>query len=145
MSPEDSIRTVGYLVAMTTGWNDETVEIYHAELQSLRDPDVALAAVRSICSTELETFRPSIGKILAEYERIQRRRAEDEAARRPKLAARQLVPPAEGYRIAWNAYLGECEAQGRKPNRQLFESWARLATQGSPDSVQNEPTIDTNA
>ena len=142
MSPDDSIRTVGYLVAMTTGWTDETVELYHAELQELRDPEVALAAVRSICSTELETFRPSVGRIVAEYDRIQKRRAEDAAARRPQLAARQLCKPAEGFRIAWNAYVDECSTQGREPNRELFESWMRKATQGSPDSAENHSRID---
>lgn len=128
MTLEEAMRAAGYLVAMTTGWTDETVELYTAELMQLQDPEIAYAAVRAITTTDSETFRPSMGRIRSEYDAIARRRAADALARRPALpASKQLVPPAEGYRIAWAAYEAECIEQGRQPNREVFASWARLA------------------
>jgi hypothetical protein len=122
------MKTVGYLVAMTTGWADETVELYCYELTELQEPEIAYAAVRAICATENDTFRPSIGRIRSEYDAIARRRSDELQARRPALpTSKQLVSPAEGYRIAWTAYVAECNEQGREPNKEVFSSWARLA------------------
>lgn len=129
MTLEEAMTATGYLVAMTTGWTDEAVELYAKELMQLHDPEVAYAAVRSIITTDSETFRPSVGRIRAEYDVIARRRAQDEAARRPALpSSKQLIPPSEGYRIAWDAYKAECIDQGRKPNVELFATWMARAT-----------------
>lgn len=128
MTAEEAMSSVGYLVAMTTGWTDETVELYCYELAQLQDPEVAYAAVRSITTTDSETFRPSIGRIRSEYDAIALRRAADEVARRPALpTSKQLLTPAEGYRVAWAAYVDEVTKQGREPNREVFASWAKLA------------------
>ena len=48
MDRDRAIALVGYLVASTTGWNDDSVLVYAAEVEKLSRPDVAATAIQTL-------------------------------------------------------------------------------------------------
>jgi hypothetical protein len=118
MDRERAITLVGYLVAGTTGWNDDTVMIYTAEIEKLSQPNVAMIAVREVVRTWSEARRPPIAVILDEYRRQLAR-----AQPAPQLTAAPPAPFRRGVEIAREAYKAERERLGKPVNLQRFDGW----------------------
>ena len=125
MTSDEAAMMVGVLVAGTTGWNDDTVMVYIDEMKQHRDTDAMANAVRHIVRTWSEARRPPISVILDAY--------------RSELAKRQLartaigstgrrISPAEGARLARDAYQRECERLGRKPDVTKFDKFIERFT-----------------
>ncbi len=119
MERDKAIALVGYLVAATTGWNDDSVLVYTAEIEKLSRPDVAKVAVQHLATTWSEARRPPIAEVLDVYRR--------ELARVQE-SPREIGPgkPAEfvrGVEIARRAYEGERRRLGKPINSKMFDRW----------------------
>jgi hypothetical protein len=118
MDRERAITIVGYLVAGTTGWNDDTVMVYTAEIEKLTQPEVALSAVKQIVRSWSEARRPPISVVLDEYRRQLAR-----AQPAPQLKAAPPAPLRRGIETAREAYRAEREKMGKPANTARFDAW----------------------
>ena len=118
MDRERAIACVGYLVAGTTGWNDDTVMVYTAEIEKLTQPEVALSAVKQVVRSWSEARRPPISVILNEY---RRQLASVQPA--PELRAAPPAPLRRGIETAREAYRAERERMGKPVNMARFDKW----------------------
>lgn len=125
MNREHATIIVGHLVAATTGWNDEAVVAYVAEVERLDHVDAAGEAVQQLIRTWTETRRPPIAVLLNHYRQVLARRESQHALER---GHGRVVSMREGIEIARAAYERECRAHGRKPDSGKFDRW--LATAG---------------
>jgi hypothetical protein len=123
MQSSESLKIVGYLAGLSSGWNDDSVALYAAEIESLDDYDAALAAAQTVMRSWKDTRRPPIGVILDAYNAEKQRRDRD--VTRFAIGRGVVMPVAEGLAVAWRAYVAECQMQGREPNRPMFAGWAR--------------------
>lgn len=114
---------MGYLAGLSQGWTDDSIAMYALEIEALADYDSALAAAQSVMRSWKETRRPPIALIVEAY-RLERNRREADA-RQPSLGRGSIITISQGLRVAWTAYVAECESQGRKPNRPMFSGWAK--------------------
>lgn len=125
MKREHATIIVGHLVAATTGWTDEAVVAYVAEIERLEHVEIAGEAAQETIRTWTETRRPPIAVVLNNYrQRLARR--ELPALNR---ANSRHVPLVEGIEIARAAYERECRLHGRKPDSGKFDRWLRAVTQ----------------
>lgn len=117
MRDDEAVNILGLLVGTTTGWNDEAVVAYAAEMRTHHDPAAMLVAVQHIARTWTEARRPPLATILDAYR--------TELARRQPAPTREIggrrVPPEEGILIARTAYEDECRRLGKRPNDYLFD------------------------
>ncbi len=129
IAEEDVAQALGVLVGGTTGWNDEAVAIYLAQLVQLDDRTALMRACTHILQTHTDLARPSLSKILDRYRyeyTLLRQHQPKPLQLDQEVGSRHLKPmsPAEGgYKIAWEAYEQECGRQGKEPNRTLFTGW----------------------
>lgn len=121
MNTEDATKAVGYLVGGTTGWNDEAVVIYVAELKQLSDPQALNAAIMHLVQTWREARRPPVATVLDAYRAELSKR---QPAPKQLNAGGQTVSVAEGIEIARKAYEQECQRLGREPNLNKFSRMA---------------------
>lgn len=117
MRDDEAVQILGLLVGVTTGWNDEAVVAYAAEIRQQSDPAAMLVAVQHIARTWTEARRPPLGTILEQYR--------TELSRRQPAPVREIggrrVSPAEGIEIARRAYEDECRLLGKAPRFDLFD------------------------
>lgn len=111
---------VGLLVGSTTGWTDESSDVYVAEFAQLESPTALFAAVRKIAQTWTEARRPPLGVVLSAY-RSEREREQQDSVSLP--SGQAVVDFDRGMSIAWEAAKTEAAKHGREPNRLLFEKW----------------------
>lgn len=119
MTRDRAIALVGYLVASTTGWNDDSVLVYAREVEKLADEEAAAAAIQRLATTWTEARRPPVAEILNVYRR--------ELARRQD-GTRQIgpTPPTQlerGIEIARRAYEQERRRLGKPVNSARFDRW----------------------
>lgn len=125
---DQAAHALGILVGGTTGWNDEAVTIYLTQLVQLDDAYALLQACTHILQTHTDLARPSLGKILDRYRYEYTTSRQHQPKPLPSAAGiktLKVIAPSDGLPKAWDAYKAECEKQGRSPNVQLFNSWAR--------------------
>jgi hypothetical protein len=67
MTDQEAWGIVAILVAETTGWNDDSTNVYHAEIRQWPDMDAAATAVRSVCHTWTQQSRPPFAVIEQAY------------------------------------------------------------------------------
>lgn len=121
------------IIAGTSGWqsaSDETVELYVAAVRKWVDWEAAQAAATRVVETWAEARRPPIATLLDVYR--------DEMRKRAMSNVRQLPGPrtvefAEGRRIAGEAYLRQCQQDGREPNWEFFETFTAGVKERSTD------------
>lgn len=124
MRSTESLRIVGYLAGLTSGWTDDSIALYAAEIEQLDDYDIGLAAAQQLMRSWKETWRPPLATFLEAYRAEHRRVANSTGV--PQLGRRQdIMPVEEGLKVAWDAYNAECVRQGREPNKPMFTGWAR--------------------
>lgn len=115
---------MGYLAGLTSGWSDDSIALYAAEIEQLDDYEVGLGAAQQLMRSWKESWRPPLATFLEAY-RAEHRRVLNSVGQ-PQLGGRQNVMPVlEGLKVAWDAYNAECVRQGREPNKPIFNSWAR--------------------
>lgn len=119
MDREQAIALVGYLVASTTGWNDDSVLVYTAELEKLSDYNAAEIAVQRIATTWSEARRPPISEVLDIY---RRELARTQSLRR-QVTARRATTFERGVEIARAAYESERNRLGKPVHLDKFDSW----------------------
>ena len=95
------------------------VAVWHDALETFDFPTMMLAA-RQLNATYGKDRVPTINDLAESYAAI-RRRQEIEPHRIE--SGERIVPPVEGFRIAWEAYQKECYRLGKRPNRAKFEKW----------------------
>lgn len=120
MERDRAIALVGYLVASTTGWNDDSVLVYAAEVEKLNRPDVAADAIQRIAQTWSEARRPPIAVILDAYRVELAKRGGEPARELPRERPCSLV---DGIRIAREAYESERRRLGLPINMANFDRW----------------------
>jgi len=130
MDHNHATKIVGYLVAGTTGWNDEAVLVYVDEFSKTSDAAALEAAVRKVVQTWTEARRPPVAVILDAYRT-------ELSARRPTRAAlpsrERVISPSEGIPLARAAYEQECRRLGRTPDFDRFDKIiGRIATRSMP-------------
>lgn len=118
MTSDQAAMLVGFLVAGTTGWNDDSVVVYIDEIQKHNDYEAMGAAVRNVVRTWTEARRPPISTVLDAYRSELSRRQVPRAA---ITGGGRLVPVADGIEIARKAYEQECQRLGRKPDLAKFD------------------------
>lgn len=114
MIEHDAIKIVGDLVVSTTGWSDPAVDgLIDRMTREWPDPALAVLAVEDVIHSWTKQSRPTWA-VLDQAYRSQVRRREMET---PRIESRptRLCGPADGFPIAYRAYCGEVEAQGREP------------------------------
>jgi len=119
MDRDRAIALVGYLVASTTGWNDDSVLVYTAEIEKLSRPDVAATAIQRLATTWSEARRPPIAEVLDAYRR---------ELSRSQPAQREIGPSkptefARGLQIAREAYEAERRRLGLPIRTDRFDRW----------------------
>jgi len=119
---------LGNLAAVTTGWNDQAIEQYARDLVGLDDGEVLLEACRTIGRTWNESRRPPLADIRTMYRRLAERKQQQEALNRRALQGGYL-PPAQGVKVARDAYVAECRKQNREPNLTYFDQIMAKVTQ----------------
>lgn len=123
MQQTEALKIVGYLAGLSTGWTDDSIAIYAAEIECLDDFDAALAAAQTVMRNWKDTRKPPIAMVLDAYRAERTRREQD--TRRFALGRAQTVSVEEGLVFAWRGYVEECRSQGREPNRAMFAGWAK--------------------
>src|SRR5688500_16698055 len=108
MRREDAIELIGWLSGVTTGWNDDSVELYVLEVEKWTDLTSATEAIERVGRTWEEMRRPPLPYLIEQY-RSAVYRAE---SARPRLAGPPPVPLPDGLRIAQEAYNKERAARG---------------------------------
>jgi len=122
MQPTEALRIVGYLAGLSNGWTDDSIAIYAKEIETLQSYEVALAAAQVVMRSWKETWKPPIATIIQAYNQEKQRKP---VVPRFEVTQGSVVPPAQGIEIARAAYIEECARQGRQPNHQIFDTWAR--------------------
>ena len=122
---DQAAQALGLLVGGTQGWNDEAVAVYLSQLVQVDDADALHRACLHILKTHADPGRPSMARILDRYRYEYGQRPA--AATSRQIGARHLaiMPVEEGLRVAWDAYVDECQKQGKQPNKPMFAGWAR--------------------
>lgn len=119
MDREQSIALVGYLVASTTGWNDDSVLVYAAEVEKLADYDVAATAIRRLATTWSEARRPPIAEVLDCY----RKELSRAHSGRTQIGPGRAITFERGVEIARAAYESERKRLGLPVHLDKFDSW----------------------
>jgi len=119
MDRERAIALVGYLVAATTGWNDDSVLVYTAEIEKLSNYVAAGRAVRTIASTWTEARRPPIAEVLNAYRR---------ELSRSHSAPKEINPGrplelSQGIAVARRGYEQERRLLGKPVRMEKFDAW----------------------
>jgi len=119
MDRDRAIALVGYLVASTTGWNDDSVLVYAAEVEKLSRPDVAATAIQTLARNWTEARRPPIAEVLDAYRR---------ELSRSQPAPREIGPGktvefVRGVEIARQAYEAERRRLGLPIKSDRFDRW----------------------
>lgn len=112
MTHQDAERILGLLVAATPGWNsanDETFQIYANQLETLRDPDIAVKAVEHIIQTHPGPARPTVAAVFEAYRWEAHRRVMNVPQIGP--ATTKIVSVREGRQIAARAYAKHCASR----------------------------------
>lgn len=125
MDRERAIALVGYLVAATTGWNDDSVLVYTAEVEKMRRADIAASAIQKLARGWSEARRPPISAVLDAY-----RRELSHSQPSPEITQGRILPLEEGIEVARNAYEAERRRLGLKPKFDRFDRWAATLTGG---------------
>jgi hypothetical protein len=123
MQQTDALRIVGYLAGLSSGWSDDSIALYAAEIECLDDYDAGLHAAQTVMRSWKDTRRPPVALILDAYQAEKQRR--DREVNRFAIGRGVVMPVDEGLAVAWRAYVAECQMQGREPNRPMFAGWAR--------------------
>jgi hypothetical protein len=123
MQSSESLKIVGYLAGLSSGWSDDSVALYAAEIEMLDDYDAGLHAAQTVMRSWKDTRRPPVALVLDAYNTEKQRR--DREVNRFAIGRGVVMPLAEGLAVAWRAYAAECAQQGREPNRQMFAGWAK--------------------
>lgn len=116
MTEAETLHALGRLVGLTTGWNDEAIEAYAAELGRLDDARALLSACDLIGRSWTEARRPPLAHVIATY------RAQAQSAPRQALSRGRHIEPAEGVEIARRHFALESERLGRTPNMARFDA-----------------------
>jgi hypothetical protein len=116
MDRDRAIALVGYLVAATTGWNDDSVLVYAAEVEKLRRDDIAATAIQKLARSWSEARRPPIAAVLDAY-----RKELSHAQPSPELEPGRICPLERGIQIARAAYEGERRMMGKPANLERFD------------------------
>ena len=121
---DQAAQALGLLVGGTQGWNDEAVAVYLSQLVQVDDADALHRACLHILKTHTDPGRPSVARILDRYKY--------EYTQKPPAPSRQIgsrhlatMPVEEGLKVAWAAYIDECQKQDKQPNKAMFNGWAR--------------------
>ena len=120
MKREQATAGVAYLVAATTGWTDEAVELTINECMTLHDPEAFIIGCRNLARTWQDARRPFLYHIRVAYEAELRQQQMDMAL---PMGNDQIPEFKDGVAIAWEAYQDECKRVGKEPNRSYFEQW----------------------
>jgi hypothetical protein len=123
MQQTDALRIVGYLAGLSSGWSDDSIALYAAEVEMLDDYDTALHAAQTVMRSWKDTRRPPVALVLESYNAEKQRR--DREVNRSAIGRGSVMPVDQGLAVAWRAYAEECNKQGRQPNRPMFAGWAR--------------------
>lgn len=107
---------LGNLVAVTTGWNDASVEGYATELAQLDNPEALRRACHKLSLTWEEARRPSLAAIRNLYH-SEALRLEAPAIPSPN----RTIPPRQGVEVAREAYVKECKRIGKRADMELFD------------------------
>ena len=67
MTDQEAATVVGYLMASTTGWNDDSADVYISEVSAWGDVDAAVRAAKRIARTWTESWRPTLGVLENAY------------------------------------------------------------------------------
>jgi len=134
VTEQQALALVGHLVGSTTGWNDDSVDVYVDEVKTW-DYAPGAAAVQRVVRTWQENYRPTLGYLLSVYNtELERHRAAQ--AELPPGPDRHAVGPAEGYEIMVRAYRAERERRGKDPDVPI-EHWLRRPTGRYADIRRN--------
>jgi len=107
---------LGNLVAVTTGWNDASVEGYANELTQLDNAEALRRACHKLSVTWEEARRPSLAAIRNLYH------SEAMRLEAPTLPSRdRAIPPRQGVEVARDAYVKECRRIGKRADMDLFD------------------------
>lgn len=117
MNAHDAMTALGDLVAVTTGWNDASVQGYADELVKLDNGEALKRACRTLAATWEEARRPPLATITNLYHR--------EALRMQPAALpgrSRVIPPRQGVEVARDAYVGERRRLGLPVNMDRFDA-----------------------
>jgi hypothetical protein len=108
LTEKQAVTLMGKLVTMTTGWNDDAVDVMVDQMmRQWHDDAAASEAVDAVLASWTQTSRPPWGVLAAAYR---------DAVRRSAMAPRSLPAASEGSfvtieqgrQIAAHAYAKEC-------------------------------------
>ena len=110
------MAALGRLAAVTTGWNDTSIEGYATTLAELDNPRALQKACERLATTWTEARRPPLAVIMNGYH------AEALRLERPGLPNRERpIPPRQGVEVAREAYVGECKRLGKRADMDWFD------------------------
>jgi len=117
MDRDRAIALVGYLVASTTGWNDDSVLVYAREIEKLSNAEVAATAIQRLATSWTEARRPPVAEVLNVYRR-ELARVQSAPA---QIGPGKAIPPGRGIEIAREAYEAERRRLGKPVNMKRFD------------------------
>lgn len=155
MNETDAYNALSILIAGTTGWTDadQSVDLYAAEFMMLGDP----VALRRACSTVARTWtegrRPPLRTVIDTYQAELRRQppppdrqlaegAYEQDRDVGRVLSRTVVPEmAEGIEIAREAFVAQCERDGKDPAKRMhiFDTWVATITRQRVPNTRTTP------
>lgn len=117
MNIQDTMTALGDLVAVTTGWNDASVQGYADELVKLDNGEALKRACRKISVTWEEARRPPLSAIINLYH------SEAMRLEQPALpGCERPIPPRQGVEVARQGYVAQCKLLGKRPDMDRFDA-----------------------
>ena len=121
MTEDEAFGLLGALVAATSGWQDDAIDIYAAEMRAWADRAAAQIAIADLCRTWTESRKPPLAVVVERYraEHARNVRAEQEALPPPP----EMYPSYErgweiarqAYRVAYGREMGTKDAPAAQP------------------------------
>lgn len=72
MTEDTAVRMMSRLVVCTNGWDNDSVDVWVAQLQKLHDETAAVRAVEALIDTWADRIRPPWGRLMEHYRAVPR-------------------------------------------------------------------------
>ena len=123
MNESDAISALAHLVAGTTGWNDESVDLYVDEMAAMADPEALDLACRDVVRTWTEARRPPLRTVIEAYRIAVNRKSDRQLTRAPHVG----ISIGEGLKIARARYEQYHSERGTTPNANVLRTSNKLS------------------
>jgi hypothetical protein len=122
LTETQAMNLMGTLVTMTTGWNDDAVDVMVEQIKrKWSDEAAAVEAVDSVVASWEQSSRPPWGVLMTAYRAAVRRRALDAPALSTSSWA--SISAAEGRKVAAKAYAQACRLRDPETDQHILSGF----------------------